>query len=328
VGILPLQKDQLVHTADPDCAHEAISGVFTPYELVVVDPHGHFDARLHCHRLIDTAVSFVTYGGEVLTNGGPTSTYFAVLMPLFGVVDFRAGDAGLSLTTSKAAIVSPADQHISLHWHLGSAQLVLRIEQPALEAHLAGLLGECLRAPLLFRPAMHVARGGAAASVHARLRALVREIDRGDRLIDHPLAAHASERKIMTDLLIAQPHNYSDALNADVKLVGSSQVRQAVALMESHPEWQLSVADVATALSISGRSLQRAFRRDLDSTFRHVLRDIRLRRVHDDLRHSVPEATTINDVLARWGLPLQGYTYAAYRHRYHETPAETLHRRP
>lgn len=321
----PLQEYELVHASDPDVVRDMVERVFSPYELVLVGSGGRFDGRLNCYRLVDTAVTFGAYGAEVLVQAGPVGTYFAVLIPLSGRVDFRCGGARFRLTQSVASVISPSVEDLALRLYEGTALLTCRVEQPALEAHLAGLLGQCLRRPLRFEPAMRIARGDGLI-VSSRLQALVRDIDRGGRVVGSRLSAEAFESSLMTDLLVAQPHNYSAALDADVRTVGTREVRNAVALMESHPERQLTVASVATALSTSGRSLQRGFRRELGTTFRGELHQIRLRRAHDDLVRSDPLVVVANDVLARWGLPLEGYTYVAYRQSYGESPSETLHR--
>ena|SRR5690625_978103 len=148
--------------------------------------------------------------------------------------------------------------------------------------------------------------------------------DQGGPLVDHPASAQLFEQSLMSSLLIAQRHNYSNALSTSPRSAGSSLVSNAVALIESHPEAPQTLEDVAGALNISSRSLQRAIRRDLDTSFTCLLRDARLRRVNDDLRRAAPDDESVNDVFARWGLPIEGSTFAAYRKRFGHPPANTL----
>lgn len=323
---LPLEDYEFVHATDPDRVRDVVGHSLAFHDLGVMNPAVRIDARVHCRRLQDTAITFITYGGDVVVSGGPLSTYFALAVPLTGTTGLRRGQTDLLLTTDLGAVVSPSDEEFSMFWQPESAQLVLRIEQPALEAHLSGLIGEYLSRPLRFQTAMPLSRNG-GRSISTRLRALVRDLDRGTRFYGHPLLVSAFEQSMMTQILLDQPHNYSTALENDVKPIGSRDLQNALALMESHPESALSPASVARVLSISGRSLERRFRRDLSATFLEVLRGIRLRRAHDDLRHASPDATTINDVFARWSLTLDGHTYSSYRDHFHETPAETLRRR-
>lgn len=322
---LPLREYELVRATDPDEIREMTERMFAPHRLILTGRQMRLDARLHCCRLIDTAIGFVAYGGEVRIEAEPTDTYFTVGLAHAGGMDVRCRGARFEISPSTGMVVSPSDDDLAAFWRHGAVQLICRIEQPALEAHLAGLLGECLSEPLRFDPVMRLNRHGGQRIVD-RLRAVAGDLDRQDRATGHPGMVRAFEYSLMSDLLLRQSHNYSTALRADVKLVGSGQVRRAIALMESHPESPLTVASVATVLSISGRSLQRAFHRDMGATFRGALHDIRLRRVHDDLLRASPGMAAVNEVIVRWGLPLEGYTFVAYRRRYHETPAETLHR--
>lgn len=322
VATLPLQAYELLHSRDPDYTREIIGKVFVPHRLDIFARQPTLDARVHVRRLVDTTVTFVTYGGEVRVEPGVLDTFFTVHVTLAGSVEVECGSAAFVASRSVASVISPYE-YLVMRWHPDSAQLIFRIERPAFEAYLAGLLGRALWRPLRFKAAMPLDRG-LGASVSHMVRAVVHELDRGSSVVDHPLPAQLFEQSLMTSLLVAQPHNYNEALGVDVPAVGSRQVRLAVALLESRPEGHHTLASVATTLSISGRSLQRGFRLELDTSFTELLRDIRLRRVHDDLRRAAPSDESVGAVIARWGLPLEGATYTAYRHRFGETPAQTL----
>jgi AraC-like DNA-binding protein len=321
---LPLRDYELVHAADPDYAREMIGRILAPHQLNLIKPHVRLDARLHCCRLADTAMSFCAYGGDVVTVGLP-GDFFAVVVPLSGTSRFEYRRARLVLTPSTGCVISPSDDVVTVRLHHDSAHLHCRIERSALEAHLAAMLGECLSEPLRFEPGLRLDQSN-GLGLSQRVRGLVRDIDRRDPGIERPRYIRDAERALMTHLLLAQPHNYSSALEDDARPASSREVRHAVALMESDPGSPLSLASVASALNVSGRSLQRRFRQDVGVTFRRVLHDIRLRRAHDDLVRSAPGSVSVNEVFARWGLPLEGYSYVAYRNRYHESPAQTLRR--
>ncbi len=104
-------------------------------------------------------------------------------------------------------------------------------------------------------------------------------------------------------------------------------LRRAVAYLETNPDLDIGVAEVASACHVSVRALQLAFRRHLDTTPMGYLRQIRLDRVHTDLLAADPAGgTTVTEVAARWGVLGSGRFSAQYRDTYGELPSETLRR--
>ena len=107
----------------------------------------------------------------------------------------------------------------------------------------------------------------------------------------------------------------------------SPTVRRAVAYLESNPDLEIGVADVARAAHVSVRALQLAFRRHLDTTPMAFLRRVRMDRVRADLAAADPAATTVTAVTSRWGFAAAGRFSADYRDTYGEHPRDTLRRR-
>jgi len=114
----------------------------------------------------------------------------------------------------------------------------------------------------------------------------------------------------------------SDASNA--RLLPRS-IRRALEAMHADVEREWSVADLAAAAAVSGRTLQRQFREFLDKTPGAVLRDIRFERARRTLLRGLPN-TRIMEVALGCGLPHFGRFSVEYRRRYGETPSQTLQR--
>jgi transcriptional regulator GlxA family with amidase domain len=62
-------------------------------------------------------------------------------------------------------------------------------------------------------------------------------------------------------LLLAQPHNYTDALTAGDQVPPPRAVRLAMDLIQAQRERPWSTADLARAVAVSVRSLQQGFHR-------------------------------------------------------------------
>lgn len=321
---LPLHRYKFFQSADPDYVCEMVGKVLGPQRLDVAGGSTSLDARLHTRRLSDISISFLAYGTEVIIQSNSPSTHFAIHLPLTGASASRCEGDLYTCTPKLALVVSPGDT-VATYWDCGCRTLIVRIERVAVEAELATLLGSCVRRPLRFARTMDTTQGSGAV-VSSALRTFAAQLDRDRGLFDNKTFVRAFERMLMLELLFGQPHNYSAQLHVGPVSATSKEVEHAVALLESHPEQPHTVTRLAEQVAVSTRSLQRGFHVQLGTTFQEVLRDIRLRRVHDELRAAHPDDVTVTEVLSRWRLSVKGYTYAAYRRRYGETPMCTLKR--
>ncbi len=113
---------------------------------------------------------------------------------------------------------------------------------------------------------------------------------------------------------------------ADRRDAHPDAVRRALAYLESHLRDDLSVADIATASSVTVRALQLAFRRHLDTTPLAHLRRLRLDAARQQLRAAGPgNSTTVTAVAYDWGFTHPGRFAVAYKRTYGEHPSRTLH---
>ncbi|MEJ2890162.1 helix-turn-helix transcriptional regulator [Actinomycetospora aeridis] len=101
-------------------------------------------------------------------------------------------------------------------------------------------------------------------------------------------------------------------------------LRRALAFLEGHAGDDIDVADVAGAAGLGVRGLQAVFRRWRGTTPLGALRDIRLRRAHEQLQAADPRETTVADVAHRWYFSNAGRFSVIYRRRFHCSPSETL----
>jgi len=107
----------------------------------------------------------------------------------------------------------------------------------------------------------------------------------------------------------------------------AATVRRAVMFLETNPDLDLGVGEVAQACHVSIRALQLAFRRHLDTTPMAYLRRVRLDRARADLRAADPATgATVTAIAARWGFADASRFSAHYRRMYGETPRQTLRR--
>jgi AraC-like DNA-binding protein len=138
------------------------------------------------------------------------------------------------------------------------------------------------------------------------LRLANRDARHEQGLLGHPLAAKSIEGALVDGLLLAQPHNYSDALLHGTRVAPPRTVREAIELLEAHPDQAWSAPALASQVHVSVRALQERFQRALDTTPMRYLREVRLRRVREDLLAATSDVATVGAIVHRWGILDQG----------------------
>ena len=142
-----------------------------------------------------------------------------------------------------------------------------------------------------------------------------------------PLLLGTTARTLAAAALTAFPNTTwdEDAAAREHTRPAPDTVRLAVAYIDTHAGEDLSLLDIARAVSITPRGLQYAFRRHLDTTPLGYLRIVRLDRAHTDLLNADPtRGDTVGCIAMRWGFLHQGNFAASYRDAYGTTPRQTL----
>jgi AraC-like DNA-binding protein len=211
-----------------------------------------------------------------------------------------------------------------MRWDAECAHLVLKINRLALERHLSHVLGEAATRPIEFEPKLEV-QVGHGASFRRLVEFIVGELDQGDSLMGTPLGVTSIEQSLMSGLLAAQPHNYTEALTRSAQTAAPCHVVRAEELIRAHPELPITIIDLTNASGVSARALYEGFRRFRGTTPMAMLRMVRLERVRAEL-HSKTSSENIADVALKWGIVHLGRFAAEYRARFGELPSETLRR--
>ncbi|MFD3698079.1 AraC family transcriptional regulator [Streptomyces sp. NPDC058646] len=140
-----------------------------------------------------------------------------------------------------------------------------------------------------------------------------------------PLVIDAAARMLAATVLAAFPSNARpEPVLADTRDATPETVRRAVAFIESEPDAEIGLGEMAAAAGVTPRALQYAFRRHLGTTPTAYLRRVRLALAHADLVAADPSRDTVTAIANRWGFPHQGRFSAAYRAAYGAPPRSTL----
>ncbi|WP_246128120.1 AraC family transcriptional regulator [Amycolatopsis rhizosphaerae] len=314
----------MFESRDAEATRERVGRILRPHRMDLLGPDPRLDVRMHCRRMRNIAITYLSYGCAVRLEVGELDSFFAVLAPMTGSGTVQCGGERVATGPDRLCLLSATDP-ATVRLSADCGQLIVRIERSAMEARLSELIDGALREPIRFTPGMDVGRGY-ARSWFEQLDYAVRDLDRPESLLGHPLAAEQFEQNLITGLLLAQPHNYTPVLNGDDRPVPSRLLGIAVDLIEGHPEWAHTPASLARHAGVSVRALQKAFREQLDTSPSEYLRGVRLQRVHDELSAAQYDSTTVGEIASKWGLPHHGRFAALYRERFGESPKQTLSR--
>src|SRR6185437_245150 len=128
---------------------------------------------------------------------------------------------------------------------------------------------------------------------------------------------------LMTGLLLAQPHSYSERLaRGQTGAARPPSVRRAIDLVEREPAGDLSLRRLCAASGLGPRALQRNFREHVGVSPREYIQCVRLDRAHGDL--AAGAGGTVAEIAFRWGFTHVPRFAGAYRDRYGVPPSATL----
>jgi AraC-like DNA-binding protein len=142
-----------------------------------------------------------------------------------------------------------------------------------------------------------------------------------------PLVVTSAARLLAATVLTVFPNTaLAPAAPRDRRDASSATVRRATAFIDERAGQDITVPGIAAAACVTVRSLQLAFRRELDTTPTAYLRTVRLARAHRELLDAGPGAETVTAVAYRWGFSSASRFSAFYRETYGVSPKQTLER--
>jgi AraC-like DNA-binding protein len=319
------RDDFLVARArDRDEAESIVAGLYLPNRVALPRGVDGVDMELTGFRLGAITVGRLTYGQDVRLTTEVASN-FHVNLPLSGRALSVSGRSEPHLTEPGTAAVFAPDVPAQMRWSADTVQLCLMIRREALEGELEQSLGRSLDRPLRFTMTMDL-RTPVGAGWRGALDLVAGELDHRTGLATHPRTGRHLERLLLDGLLLGQPHNYSEALNAPAPAGPRGAIARALDLLHDRPGEPWTTSTLAREVHVSVRSLQEGFKRDVGTPPMAYLREIRLQRVRTILEGAAPWSTTVEAVATRHGFVHMGRFAASYRASFGEIPSATLAR--
>ncbi|HEX4395663.1 MAG TPA: AraC family transcriptional regulator [Mycobacterium sp.] len=313
-----------MQTDRPSGARDAVTRIFTPHRLEVLDRSCRLDARLDAVTLGSVTAGQLRYGAEVrLVNEDGLDSYH-INVPLAGQTESWTGVDRILSDPGRAAVFLPRRPG-RIRWSANCAQLCVKYGRDDLESELEAMLGRPASRPVEFATSMDLGTS-ASRSWLCAVGLLRRECRRPDGLVAHPLSARQLELLLIHSFLMAQPHNYTRTVTEPRPVPHPRTVRVAVELMEAHPEEPLTAPELAKRVGVGVRALQDGFRRHVGMPPMAYLREVRLARVREELLSGAHRPVAVAEVAFHWGFTHLGRFGVGYRSKFGETPAQTLRR--
>ena len=327
-GVPPaLTGHEIFYAEDTETAAALLGEALAPARLRVgggVAAH-EFAAGMHGIRLRDVSLLYLDLHVSVSLEIPQCGKYYAVHMPTNGRAHGRVSNTSFEANTVRALVTNPGDA-LQIRFDHDSPQLIVRIEQEALERYLVRLTGGGIRDRLRFETLLDLS-SDAAMRWHGAVQLLHTEVYYPDSLVHAGLGIGPLEDFLMSTLLTVQPSNYRDAVTRRTSVPGRRAVRRALEHIEAHLSEPITVADLAARAGVSVRSIQQGFRDELGVSPMAYLRDRRLERARAELADaSTEDGLTVTAVAEHWGFHHLGEFAALYRKRWGEAPSQTLRR--
>lgn len=319
----PLQRFRLFQGAELRHLEASATDWFTPCFVRPIS---------RAPKTVSASVSATALGPVKLVyaqNSGPNvavdfaqqESNYVAMFAFAGLNHISVNGAEAVCSAQKAAILSPqmmARMRLSGKY----AQLHLRIDRFALERHLEQMLGRAVTKPIVFQVDMDLTRP-ASASWMRGIKALLDDLDDPLGLSGTATASHPWNDFLMTGLLLAQPHSYSEELGqAKTNTFRPQSLRRVIDLIEKDPASQLSLTTLSSVAGVGPRSLQREFKEYMGVTPLEYIQWMRLRGAHDDL--VTGNGDTVSEIAFRWGFTHPSRFAKAYKQRYGTLPFEVL----
>ena len=281
------------------------------------------DVRINGVYLPGIYVGYVQYGAEAENRTKPARDDYWLQLPLQEQIEFGVGGQSFQCGPERAAVSSPTHELVIRSQGTG-ARLNVSLTAAALKRRLAGLLGEQPVAPLELAPVMDLTRGY-GVSVAQQVHLAVRDFQRTGWMSWNAITVGLFEEFILCRVLMSHPNNYSEALQRRERALTPRDLRRALDYMHANLGAPITIADIAEASGIAGRTLFQYFRDFRGTSPMRYMREARLAKAREALMRPQPDQA-VSEIATKCGFSHLGRFASQYRNRFGQRPAETLRR--
>jgi AraC-like DNA-binding protein len=254
-------------------------------------------------------------GAQKLTRNQPDEIYVFYL-PIEGIFREKINQLEPILSSEKVAHLFTPQQHLIGQISSRGQGISVCISRQRLQQQMANLLNHPIHQLITFQPVVDL-----TTHFGRSLKELI--IFAWQATEQNSLFLPQLEQTLLTGLLQYHSHNYSAALQRKEGILGDRQVYLAQEFMRANLQKPISLGDIAAAIGVSGRSLQRSFARYCGCSPIQFLRQARLDALRQELSEGIP-LLGISDLMLKYQFTHLGRCSQYYRECFGELPSETV----
>jgi AraC-like DNA-binding protein len=319
-----LASAPVVVTRSLEEAREAVTRIYLRHNLSSRD--GALNVRFNATADNNLTLGYLTYQADAELTMPATEDCYIVNLTIHGQTRGSRGDGVRERTSQngRGLVLSPVQNH-RVQWSSDAEQRHLKISRARLESHLADLLGKPVTKVIDFDFGLDLTAGPGLGLLRSVLF-LAAELDRPAGLAEMPLARGQLEAYVLTSLVYAGRHQFSDALTDPQNVRRFGRLAPVLQYIEANADGDLTPEILARAAGVGVRALHAAFQEQLGEPPMAYVRRVRLGRVRAELLRSDPTKVRVTDVAMRWGFMHLSRFAEQYRQQFNELPSVTLHR--
>jgi AraC-like DNA-binding protein len=324
-GATPLLRNyQLFASRNLDETHAFLHGKEFFFDVRPRDA-GTLDIVSRVAYLPGSHIGCIHYGSAVSVGGRSDRKQedFWVHFPVRGNSEMANKAGSLACNPARSVVVSSAHGHF-MRSEAGSERVTYSASKATVMTQLAALLGDQPTRKLEFLPEfdLETAHGRRLRrQVHLAIADLDDAGPKGPSLV----MLNMYEQLVVTGLLLGQPNNYTAALHRLENKIAPGDVKRAIDYIEAHLQLPVTLADIATASGVPGRTLLEHFKDHRGVSPMRYLRSARLARVREALMRAEGSAS-VTGIAMEWGFTHLGRFAIEYRGQFGESPSETFRR--
>jgi AraC-like DNA-binding protein len=316
--LFPLDRTPLLESDNYEEAEAMLAKLIGPCKSQFLEPNSPFLTRYYHANFHQSAIIYLQWqGAQKLIRFQPDDLYVFYL-PLEGIIEERINQSEPILSSIKTAHLFSPQQDLTGQISSRGQGISVCIPYQRLHQELINLSGKSINSFITFQPEVDL-----TTALGHSLKELI--LFAWQSTACNSLFLPQLEQTLLTGLLQYHSHNYSAFLQKNEGIVSDRTVRLAQEFMMANLQKPISLGDIASAIGVSGRSLQRSFAKYYDCSPLQFLKQARLDALHQELKQVMPPLG-ITDLIIKYQFGHLGRCSQSYQKRFGELPSETVQR--
>ena len=314
----PLDRTPLLESDNYEEAEMMLTQLIGPCKSEFLEPHSYFLTRYYYASFYQSPMVYLQWqGAQKLTRNQPDEIYVFYL-PIEGIIREKINQLEPILSSEKVAHFFTPQQNLVGEISSQGQGISVCIPRQRLQQEMAKLLNNSVNSLISFQPEVDL-----TTVFGNSLKELI--LFSWQATAQNSLFLPQLEQTLLTGLLQYHSHNYSAVLQRKEGILGDRQVYLAKEFMRANLQKPISLGDIALAIGVSGRSLQRSFAKYCGCSPIEFLRQARLDSLHQELSQGIP-LLGISDLMLKYQFSHLGRCSQSYHQRFGELPSETVHK--